>query len=344
MTEKLELIYPDDTKTELTTQQFHLDSQQLNGFEKCPMFYYHSYVRHLKPKEKPKAFDKGTLVHRLLEFYYASHPKLHLEAVHSKSFLKTFPINIHPREPIEILEISKRFLPEFYSDLKLDPSDIEQIYSAFVQYVKHNIFHYQSIECIESIEQSALGRLIQILINNKELLDIIWVAKNDLILSRQLESGSKELQIYDHKSQSRTTYYSKYNNQFMGYMVFWNCLVENSNRFVINVIGLQKTIPPSEKFRRIEFALEDQEVRYWLQNTAYKVEQMYEIKKLHEQRSFEDDFDPNDEKFEKRFNQCGNCWFVRTCHLSKGDNKKFLEEQLYDIEIWDPTKDMEVEV
>jgi len=148
-------------------------------------------------------------------------------------------------------------------------------------------------------------------------LRIMWKAKLDLI-------GDTNQGIYpiDHKSESQNRDTLSLNNQFIG-----QCMIMGTRSIFINKIGLQTSLKPEDKFKRVVLSYsadrllewQSQILPYWTQLLLMYTEGGY--------------FPPN---FTHCDNKYGNCQFKDVCEADRGMREEEIKNN-YVVGIpWNP--------
>lgn len=235
-----------------------LDSTILNSVQKCARFYQYSHQKFLQPPEKGEALERGDLLHKIFEIVYG------LEAnkarADSDTWVMLSELGIHPVTDMpwdSILRLALDETPHFFAGkMSLDPSEVEEtIYQA------REYFKFYANDPWHTIAVEEVGSKI---LHEDEFLKIIYNAKIDRIAER----GDLILP-WDHKSSKRRSDPSSLSNQFMGY-----CWILGSSHMLVNKVGFQKTLKPSERFQREILTFDNARLEEWRQNTIWWVRLM----------------------------------------------------------------------
>jgi hypothetical protein len=235
------------------------DSQILNTVQLCGRKYKYSFVDSLDPVLKPHYFEKGDLLHKLLQCYY-NLKKYKLRWSLNKNHSKGIEYFTHA----DIVDICV-FIGEFYSHkMSLDLEDVAEVIKTFRSYCTFR--SDDNWDRILAVEQSG----VFILFENHEY-KILYQVKIDLVM----ELTNIPIMPVDHKSISRNTSdcigpdgstfnQQQLSNQFIGY-----CTALGTNNIIKNDIGFQKTLQPKEKFKRHLLSYTNDNIEEWKAESAW---------------------------------------------------------------------------
>jgi len=193
-----------------------LDSSQIVAFLECPQKWVFQYQKNLELKEQQhQGFNKGTIVHGMLERYYK---------------------HIHESWPTAQAIVLAKVRDE-RKELDIDDDTFNLLLNRFINYTSR----YQ--DDLLPVEHN--GKLViesgfsYPVINNDRFLFILEgridiIAKFDSFVA-----------IVDHKTQARYRRFYPFSIQFMNY-----ALAMGLNRVMINVIGLQEKFDEKNLFRQ----------------------------------------------------------------------------------------------
>lgn len=247
----------------------------------CLENYRLSRIERLSPLEDRsdrEARDRGTLVHYLLEQYY----------------------NLPP-EADKLSEIDHIIHKGSIKCLGLAITDEvrDKVFRAFKEYVLHYL--QKGSDFVPVAAEKPISR---VLLEDPEL-DIRVILEGRIDLAATVDSYGI---IVDHKSEEKKNYYTRRDNQFLLYA--W---ATGISTVVVNVIGLQKTLKPEEKFRRIPFTYFKHDIEEWEEATTVKVLRL--IKAI----------DQN--YFERNIEQCKWCSYQKICDANPNARKHITETQ-----------------
>lgn len=207
-----------------------LDSQILTSISHCPRRCKHTFIDRFISITANPAFERGSMVHIALESYYRElKGGLDFKARYENAMLT-----------------ANRFA---VTETSLESSDIEMVLKTLDEYFKYRrddriIVHEVEVPFSKRLYtgQDLLG----------EEIDVIYQGKIDLIAE---ESGIME--VIDHKTTTRNKPPVDLRVQFIGY--HW----ATGYAMVMNRIGFQKSLAPSEKFKRFPFHYTKEVVESW---------------------------------------------------------------------------------
>lgn len=276
-----------------------LDSQLLSSLQRCAArtnFYFNNDLRVIGTQP---ALAKGILIHQ----FFAEYFRRRKNSGNSLDF-----------------ESCANFAFEFVKPLTassgLVESDIIAVDRSLNQYVEH--YKHEPMEVLFVEEPFAL----EIYKNEDEDLRIVYVGVIDLIATLQ----GQEQKVFDHKSQSRKSDFLLLDDQFEGYAT-----AAGTNMITVNVIGLQASVPPQEKFRRVPLSYPPYLLERWKQHLIYWVKQ-YLV------------YNNNNEWPENHqgCNKFQTCEFYPVCtSASEAARAWKLKTEYVVSEKWDPTKVLE---
>jgi hypothetical protein len=228
-----------------------VDSQKLDAIQSCMYMYKLRFgsglaeTTGLQPLQTPDYFERGGLLHDMLETYYK---------------LKKYKSRWHQngKTHADIMESCIIVGRTKATKMSLDIAEIEIVIDAFRQYTSH--WENDGWYMIEAVEQ--VGS--RVLYDSPELI-ILYESKIDLILNI-----NGVMTPVDHKSAKSRRDPNYLANQFKGY-----CWTLGVNNLIVNEIGFQKTIKPVEKFRRHTLSYSASALKEWQENTVWWI--MYAI-------------------------------------------------------------------
>src|SRR5258708_34287557 len=210
-----------------------LDSQVLNSIQNCARKTQYTFIEQLAPPEKAEALERGDLLHKCMELYYGMIGNcLNLKGdtasqLNDASLLDVFT------DKVEIVRyITAVATPFFGSKMSLPVDEVEGVIYQFHEYSK-----YYENEPWLPLAVEEVGS--KILFENSEI-QIIYNFKIDLVA----EINGSVIAPIDHKTSKRRTNPLDLSNQFMEYA--WGIGRPNC---IVNKVGFQKTLKPSERFQ-----------------------------------------------------------------------------------------------
>lgn len=284
-----------------------LDASKIDLFETCPerFNYRHNHNKTLPQKAKP--LDAGSLAHNGFEVYFKSLAEgQHFNDRMNSTLMKMRELSSNPDE------------------CQLEPEDAEILMSAVEQSC-----HYWRHED-ETFEILAVEEAFARVIYEDEYIRIILTGKIDLLVNKPAigrNAGYTRLPI-DHKTFSRDSEILSLNNQFCNYTD-----AVGSNFLFVNRVGLQKTVEPDKKFRRIPLSYDPIFLQMWRNNISRMVIQEFLA-------CVEHDYWPMKPTSCLKFNRL--CEYYRVCSSSGKQAKEFkLLTEFIDAPNWDVSAKME---
>lgn len=274
-----------------------LDSQILSSLQRCAARTNFYFENDFHPTQKAIALSRGQLIHE----FFASYFRARLKSDNSLDFESCAEVAWNHARPLS-------------TTLDLPDVEINNTFKALEQYVE--LYKYEPME-VKFVEESFAIELYK-----DEDLRIIYVGVIDLIAS--LMGG--EDKVFDHKSQSRKSDYLLLDDQFEGY-----CTATSKSILWVNVIGLQATVPPKEKFRRVPLSYPPYLLERWRSHVVYWVKQ-YLIYKENEEW-------PENHQGCNKFQICE---FYEVCTSASEEARVYkLQTNFTREDKWDPTKVLE---
>jgi len=240
-----------------------IDSQILTSYQECACKCHYTFNKNIKPPIKEESFDKGGLLHDMLEMHYG----LLKDWYKKESNL--------PREVYDTFVEKTLILgQQSASQRDLDTEDCLRVIGAYRQYAD---FRFGESWIPKFIEQVGAKELWKGIISSKDVYDgthdgivhykkeeeelqILYAGKVDLVA--QIEWDDEKPAIIDHKTEERASDPIQLNNQMMGYA--WMFDVRN---IIVNKVGFQNTLPPAAKFRRYTLHYPESVLNEWKENT-----------------------------------------------------------------------------
>lgn len=175
---------------------------------------------------KSSSLEMGSIVHAILEFYFkarvsgASNP-IEVGYAAGREYISGYlPTNKY------ILDESEQGVNNTTSE------DIDLVFTTMEQYFEHYKNDYWIPIDVEYVNQFILYE--------DDEIRIMWKSKLDLTVDT-----NNGIYPIDHKTMKQRRDSNSLNNQFMG-----QCLAMKTRGIIINKIGFQKSLKPSEKFTR----------------------------------------------------------------------------------------------
>lgn len=219
-----------------------LDASKIDLFETCPFRFNARYNlrRGLPIRHKNKSLDLGGLAHEGLEKYF-----LGLKA----------GAQFDDRMQSCIMKI--RELGSDPTVSNVDAEDLQQLLKCVEESCHHWRHEDEHFEILE-VESAFAYVLFE-----DEWLRIIISGKIDLLVNKHgigREASYTNLP-YDHKTYQRDFPVLRTSNQFINYSAACG-----SNFLIVNRIGLQKTVAPEDKYKRIILSYDPIFIQEWKDN------------------------------------------------------------------------------
>jgi len=209
-----------------------LDATMLDTFMSCARKYFYRFELRRETPTKPKALDKGGIVHIGLETYYKS-----------LRDGKDFVFSMNAAQMAVRLALAKD------SDLSTDEGRL------CIDTVEENLTYWKNADVnlrILGVEESFIYILYE-----DDKFRIVMIGKIDLrFTDRQYENCP-----IDHKTYSRDFPVLRKTNQFLNYATSLN-----SDFLFVNRIGFQTSLKPNEKYKRIPLSFDEQFRNQWKDN------------------------------------------------------------------------------
>jgi hypothetical protein len=213
-----------------------IDSTMLNSFQQCALQYDLAFNQDLEPLTTNEAIEEGQQVHFLMEPYY--------EAIKKGMDYKV------------ALDYAITVGLEKAADLSLDQGECVEIVYAFKEYV--DLYRTDYFEVLEVETPFAIT------LHQDDDLRVVYIGKIDLLV----RTAKHAKQVIDHKKRRQNRKIDLKSNQFIGY-----CIATNTEYMEINSFGMQKTLPPKERFKRIPMHYPKEFQLSWIKNVTWWAQQ-----------------------------------------------------------------------
>ncbi len=271
-----------------------LDATMQDTFMMCECKFNYRFNMNKVPVDKAPQLDRGSLLHHAFESYFLS-----LKARTEFKDRIDKSLAVFDKESINT---------NFKSD------EVQRFKDVFVE--SCNVFRDRD----ESMEVLAVEQPFSYILHEDENIKIVMIGKIDLLVN---EPGYENLP-YDHKSYERDYPLDRKANQFCNYT--YAC---QSNYLIVNRVGMQTTIAPNKKHKRVPLSYDPLFHEEWKKNTikwAYRYLDCV----------VENEWPMNTTSCNK-FNRL--CEYTEVCESSGLDAKMYkLESQFDDAEVWDVSK------
>lgn len=292
-----------------------VDSQWVNNIQSCMYKTNLVFLQNMQPTQKAAPLERGSLMHDMLEVYYGLRgPRTFDTKIWQDLRESGIDVDGIMRAPVPSSTNTDALYVAFckqvgywsaaQKDLAGDVVD-ETIYqfSEYTQFYKNDPWIALAVEEVGSK-----------VMYEDESLKIIYNFKIDLVA----QNGSM-VAPFDHKTGARRSEPTSLSNQFIGY-----CFGLGLTNIVINKIGFQKTLKPSERFQRFPLAISVARITEWVDNTVWWIK-MWD-------RCNSEGFYPKD------FTSCdkySGCMFRKICESDPEARAWKLERDFFKGQIWD---------
>ena len=216
------------------------DATEYDNFEMCAFRWNAFHHLHIRPKQIESYFEKGTLIHYLLEHYYKA-----------KKLNKIIDI----KDEIEaIIELGRVKSLEF--DLTLE--DVSEHIFQFREYARF----YEG----ENITPLYIEQPFTVEIFEDEDMKVLISGQPDLIFKY---TGTNNIAVMDHKRMAREFPYSPLRNQFLLYAT-----AMKTDTVIVNKVGFQKTKAAKDRFVRTPFIYSQEILDEWREDAINRAREM----------------------------------------------------------------------
>lgn len=272
-----------------------LDATMFDTFLSCPEKFNNRFNKNKVPVVKPKPLDTGGVVHVGLENYYK-------ELQQGKDFVSCLDAGL----------VKARFSLSTESDLST--ADGEWC----LKVIEENLTYWRVADMGFKIEQ--VERSFAIVLYEDDIFRIIWIGKIDLLVS---DNRYTNLPV-DHKTYSRDFPVHRKTNQFCGYS-----FALKSNVLLVNRVGLQTSLKPEAKYKRVPLSYDAEFHEQWKNNVIKWCMSYYDCVQSN-------DWPLNDTSCDK-YNRL--CEFYEVCDSSGISTKEFKLNAFFKTDTpWDVSK------
>jgi hypothetical protein len=267
---------------------FVIDSQKLNSLQLCMRHYLYNFGKSFEPLATPIQFDRGTLLHHGLEYYY--------KAI---QVMDRWPPGFTQADAVsQAVDSMRRRSIQLQGSIE----ELETVIQVFIEYCEHyKMDGWNNILFVEKVGSKILFE------NDTHIF--LYETKLDLGIGL----SNMPLVPVDHKSFSRKSQTSDMSNQFKGY-----CWALGVNNIVINKIGFyaeSSKKKPEEKFMRDMLSYTKERLDEWEKNAIFWIRQGLAY--------IENDLYPMNETSCDKFN---GCTFRQVCMKNPEDRQDKLNE------------------
>jgi hypothetical protein len=273
-----------------------LDATMLDTFLLCPMKFFYRHKLNRATPNLAKPLDRGQLIHTGFEHYF-----------------KAIQSGLQFSSAVEAM-INGYNLSALESELESE--DLCFIKDRMLESCRINRDQDYRFEIL-AVEESFAYELFA-----DEFIRIIMIGKIDLLVN---DKDYKALPI-DHKSYERDFPVHRKTNQFLNYTY-----ATGSNYLMVNRVGMQTSIPPEKKHKRVILSYDPQFHEQWKQNVIKWMQFYLECEAKNE-------FPLNDTSCDK-YNRL--CEYYSICDTSGDEGKNFkLQVNFKEIPPWDVAKSL----
>jgi hypothetical protein len=218
-----------------------VDSQKLNAIQNCMRKFNFTFGEfNMEPTVRPDFFEKGDLVHKMLQMYYTLRQHRHRWQPNGRTHA-------------DIVDSCVKWGRFSALRMQLDFEEVEMVIKTFRDYCTYVANDgWDRIIFVEKVGSKVLYESSD--------LTILYETKIDLGI------GLTNVPVIpvDHKTGSRRQSPEELSNQFMGY-----CWALGVNNIIVNKIGFQKTLKPEEKFQRHTLSYSNDQLEEWVSNSVW---------------------------------------------------------------------------
>ena len=287
-----------------------IDMSSFELFELCACRYNYSINLRRKPPafNKNKALDLGGVFHEGLEAYYNG-LKLGID------------FNDRLNSAIKRIQL-------ITSDPELSSLEPEEA-TGLISVISENLTFWRQED--ESLVIHAVEEPFVYQLYSDDEVRILISGKIDLLVDKPgigVNTASYTNLPIDHKTYSRDFPVKRLTNQFQNY-----ALACSSPFLVVNRVGLQKTLKPHEKYKRVPLSYDEGILEQWKNNTINIILNNYLT-------CVATGVWPMNFTSCDKFNRL--CEYFEVCDTSGEENKQWKLENNYVIgDVWDVTKKLE---
>ena len=234
----------------MTQRIISCDSTILNTLQACARKCDLSFNKNVHTVSKASPLERGDLMHKMLEIYYALKGDcFRLNSPVWTELTSAGLIIPTSREHMIIVNFATACGRYFATQMELEADDVESVYFQFKEYCIFNQHDNWIPLAVEEVGS-------KVLFENEDF-KFIYNFKIDLIAQQ-----GNNIVPWDHKTSKRREEVSDLSNQFIGYA--WALNLEH---VLVNKIGFQKTLKPGERFQRFILNISSARRKEWQQNT-----------------------------------------------------------------------------
>lgn len=269
----------------------------MDTFMSCECKYNYRFNLNKVPPIKAEPLDRGSIIH-----------------IGAESYFNGIMNGISYNQRIE--QLTETIHKEWLLDSELSEEKLRYITKCFIESCE--VFRNRD----EQMEILAVEQPFHYLLFNDDTMNLYMIGKIDLLVN---EPGYSKLP-YDHKSYERSSPLDRKAMQFSNYA--YAC---QSNYLMVNRVGLQTSIKPIEKHKRVPLSYDPLFLEQWKQNT---VAIAYRYLECHVSKQW-----PMNTTSCNKFNRM--CEYDEVCNSSGIEAKTYkLEANFNTAEQWDVSKSL----
>lgn len=210
-----------------------LDATMLDTFMSCECKFNYRFNLNKIPTTKSEPLDRGSIIH-----------------IGAESYFNGIKNQVNYDERIAVLK--EVIHKEWLLNSELPEEKLNFIIKCFIESCE--VFRDRD----EQMEILAVEQSFSYVLHEDEVMRLIMIGKIDLLVN---EPGYVKLP-YDHKSYERSSPLDRKAMQFSNYT--YAC---QSNYLMVNRVGLQTSLKPTEKHKRVPLSYDPLFLEQWKQNT-----------------------------------------------------------------------------
>lgn len=272
-----------------------LDATTLSTIMSCPRLANFRFNQNLMSvKGKSGSLETGSIVHTILEYYY-----------------KAIIAGATRSNAIELgVRAGRAYAGDSTEVSNAKPEDIELAFTTMEQYFDY----YKNDFWIPLDVEKVMGDVLY----EDDELRIIWKAKLDVLVDT-----NQGIFAVDHKTMKQRRDSLSLNNQFIG-----QCILTKNTQMIVNKIGFQTSLKPSEKFTRPIISYNTDRLMEWQSDILpYYAKLMI----MYNESGY---YPPN---FTHCENKYGFCAFKDVCEAPPNLRSDELRSNFVVGPVWDPT-------
>lgn len=286
-----------------------LDSQVLNTVSLCERRCHYTFVDSIVPEQKAEALERGDLMHKMLEIYETIRCGLDGTGEVWKQLIE-FRLFKSPEEPlVDFVVRAGRLLA---TKMDLGAEEVQEVIHQFQEFIE-----YYKDDPWETLTVESIGTRI---LHEDEEYQFIYSYKIDRLAKRD-----QIIAPWDYKTSKQRKTTSSLSNQFIGYA--W---ATDSHYVVVDKIGFQKTLQPSERFQRIILSYDAERIAEWKENAIEWARDYARVLETGKSRMNLTSCD-----------KYSGCIYRPICEKSPSARQWIIERDYKRAEAWDPGKMLE---